>query len=394
MVLAVLAVQGQHLVGRGRQEEDPGAEARFGSAPVVVEVEELAGEAGGGAVRIQEAAEALELVQDDQIGLERANAYAREHTAQPADHPVLVGPLAARQRLAEVHKRAVELAVLQQLGEEGVGQAVVDRRQAPPHVRAVAPVADPALEEPVEAVPVERGCDSRQRADRLMVGRPGRPGRPGPSQGRPPARVAEPLQHLPQDEPLLDDSTPVGPRGVERCAWSQTDEVDLVRIQVAHVRRKQRETRRQDCMRKPLDAQPPDVLTSDRLVGADVHDVYPAHPVPKVLKGPSDDAAGNEGLAQPHLVGDQESVGRVVVQPEAIEDVVRGAALEVLEDTERLVRAAPGVGHGDALSAASKVSHICTNSSGTISSASPAMSDSRRCWIRRRTASSRAGSRQ
>lgn len=109
----------------------PGAEARFGSVPVVVEVEELSCELGGGALGIQEAAEALELVQDDQVGLTRANADACEQTAQPADHPLLVAPLVPRERLAEVHQAAVELAVLQEPGEEGIGEAVVNRRQVP-----------------------------------------------------------------------------------------------------------------------------------------------------------------------------------------------------------------------------------------------------------------------
>jgi hypothetical protein len=63
-----------------------------------------------------------------------------------------------------------------------------------------------------------------------------------------------------------------------------------------------------------------EVLPRDRGVGADVDDVDPVGAdAVEVSDGLRDDAAGDEGLPEPYLIGDEVAVCRVVVEVETAE---------------------------------------------------------------------------
>lgn len=78
------------------------------------------------------------------------------------------------------------------------------------------------------------------------------------------------------------------------------------------------------------------VLPRDLGVGADVEDAGLAAALltQEAVGGAGDDAAGDQGLAQADLVGDQERADRVGIRVQPRECVVDGAALEGLQRLE------------------------------------------------------------
>jgi hypothetical protein len=63
------------------------------------------------------------------------------------------------------------------------------------------------------------------------------------------------------------------------------------------------------------------ILGGDGAVGADIDHIDTLDPVVQVLQRPGDDPTGHQGLAQAHLVGDQEAPGRGATAVELAEDV-------------------------------------------------------------------------
>src|SRR5699024_102584 len=85
-------------------------------------------------------------------------------------------------------------------------------------------------------------------------------------------------------------------------------------------------------------AQAVQVLAGDLAVGADVHDRHRAiGGLAQVRDRAGGDALGDEGLAETHLVGDEEAVDAILIRPEPPERVLDGGALEGLQAREELL---------------------------------------------------------
>lgn len=84
--------------------------------------------------------------------------------------------------------------------------------------------------------------------------------------------------------------------------------------------------------------EPTQVLPGNLAVRADVDDVDALVGIPKMLNGLCDEAFGDHRLTQSDLVGDEESLNRIVLGPESFEGVLDRIALKVLEAGENLLR--------------------------------------------------------
>src|SRR5699024_510263 len=125
----------------------------------------------------------------------------------------------------------------------------------------------------------------------------------------------------------------------------------------------------------------------DLPVGADVGDADRLLPVPQVVDRPGRDALGHQRLAQAHLVGDQEPVHRVLIQPQPPERVVHSGPLERFETAEDAAPVWALFVHRALRSwtVSSTTSHISRNSAGITS---PACGICRSSEICRATAAS------
>src|SRR5699024_3188535 len=138
-------------------------------------------------------------------------------------------------------------------------------------------------------------------------------------------------------------------------------------------------------------AQPAQVLPRDLPVGADVGDADRPVPVPQVIDRTGRDALGHQRLAQTHLVGDQEAVDRVFIQPQPPERVVHSGPLERFQTAEDAAEIGALLPHRRLRSwtAWSTTSHIWRNSAGITSAACGICRSSEIC---RATAASEDGS--
>src|SRR5699024_4983604 len=163
------------------------------------------------------------------------------------------------------------------------------------------------------------------------------------------AEVADdPLLHQPEPvdavaEPPVQEHPFADPAGrvpePHRRAGGESNKINAAKRGGAHRLREHR-----DAVSVPLRltagelAQAIEVLAGDLAVGADVHDRHRAiGGLAQVRDGAGGDALGDEGLAEPHLVGDKEAVDGILIGPETAEGVVDGGALEGFEAGEERV---------------------------------------------------------
>ena len=277
-------------------------------------LEQGLGELGGRTATVfpglDQGLESLELVQNDQVRLQGADADLRQQPPQFADQLIAPPSGLVRPVTPVAMERVVEEVVQLEL------QVV------------------PLLEFLIE-IPSNCGFDGELRFE---------PSTPAIFLGHPPlqevhqrrqtvdVRSQEMKQNLPLPAPAA------GMAHLERRAWREADEIQLVfhetrpvvcRCQLGG---QHGET---GCQRERSLAGAPnlelrEIGASDAGVAADVDDVDPIHVFPEVIDGSGDDPARDQRLPQADLVGNEEAGRTVRIQEQAAESVIDGAALERL----------------------------------------------------------------
>ncbi|HWT92328.1 MAG TPA: hypothetical protein VN238_04980 [Solirubrobacteraceae bacterium] len=291
----VLAGVAERAIRRGREEQH----ARE-LAAIVAEREQLLGELGGIALAVEQFGEALELIEDHEVGLERIDAAPCELSSQSADEMQLTiafGGGQAGAAVGGVHQR-------EELGPEGGVQHLRGERSRDARVR-------PGQ----RAQLVLERADLRVEAEHLVD-----------------AAVPRDVPHRPQQpkqqRTLLRPSA-ARPR-VERRPGRQRDEVHAVGLELLEMERQQRDPRRQRRTGVAVDLQALQVLLRDLLVRAHVHDVDALHAaIAQVGYRPLDHPSCDKRLPEADLVGDEEAPRPLVEQP--LRHPVDRPLLEVLQ---------------------------------------------------------------
>ena len=275
-------------------------------------------------IAVQQLRKSLELVEDDQVRLERVDADVREATPQSGYRLVaglghLLRILASppveelaefAQNVEEIPVRASNLKVCDQLLINVVERCLFDG--PPPAI-----VAGSHLKQVVEA-----------------------------------ACWLDPmLEEVEQKRPLLADTG--GRPQIERRSRCEADEVDLVApksMVACQLQGQERHSRGQLEFLLAEYIEPVDVLAGDRLVRADVEHVDAFHAVPEPFDCTRDYASRNHGLPETDLVGDQEAHRGIRILVEAAHYIVDGPTLKLLERSQRRFRVEPfDVRHGSDL---------------------------------------------
>ena len=313
--VGLVAGEREHPVGCGGEQQGTGG------VPVASRVvEQFAREHRRVAVAMQQIPKPLELVHDDEVGLQRIHAGVGQLGAEPGDQAVAglchfcgIGVPAAREEFANPFEFLEEVAIRLHVAAETLDDALVDAFEGEVVHRAV-----PTLDAGRDLQQVVQAARARN----------------------------EVAQEMEQQGAFLRHTR----RGaqIEGCARRQADEVHPVGVEarlVAQLQGNERHAGRQGQLAPPEDVQPVEVLGGDRLVRADVEDVDPLGAVPQVFDHAGDDPARHHRLAEADFVGDQELADRIVLAVEPIEDVVDGAPLKDLEGSERRVGAKPFIRH-------------------------------------------------
>ena len=329
MIVLDVFGNGVHLVRGRREQNDPG---RFPTA--VLEREQLLSELAGRLIRLQQMLESLELVEDDQIRLERLNGDPGKlitqsaHEASPIIEilirPAPAFPAKAMTEIIELLPKSLLTAPPRSLivalegageclGQLGIERSLTDVAQVPPEVRI-----------------------SPNRASEDVA---------GSSAANCLCAPRDPQEAVEQRALVCSSARRFQ---VERGSRRERHEIEAVFRQLMEYQGKQRDPRSQDEVVFSRDVQASDVLARDLRVRAHVDDVHPPDIALKMLDRFRDEPAGDQRLAKTNLVGHQESgfCRRPGVQP--VEDVLDSVALEVLEagvDVAEIESDAPHVPH-------------------------------------------------
>ena len=325
MVVPILFIrEGVHLVRRRREDERLGGTARDDPLGQLLSMSEwtLGSRVG------EQVLEALELVEDDEVRCQHLHGHIRHGHTQTADDraartPVVVAPprSAGPSRLVRQQIFHQGPTVRARLGTEVLLEAGQKSRV---QVRPALP--------PSQSLPKPLHSD----AHRQVAG---------------PAVLAHLL--LPEDltqHPVQQGSFPRHPGGVpqiQRGPWGEGHELQPLATGRAHGGRQHGEP-----VGVVLElsageiSESAEVLAGDLSVGADVHQGDGSLLVPQVVDRSRGDPLGDQGLAQPDFIGDQETVHTVLVRPEPPKRVLHGGPLERFEAVQDLVEVRPALSHG------------------------------------------------
>ena len=274
-------------------------------------------------VAVQQLREPLELVEDDQVRLERIDANVCKTAAQIGNRPVAgSGHLLRIVAFPPLEETAEFGEPVDEVPIPTFGPKVVD--QLPVHLAEVAPYlfydASPAIDSRPD---LEKVAETLSWLDHF-------------------------LQEMEQQRPLPADT---GRRAqIERRSRREADEVDLVSSESVVARQLQGQERHSRGQLEFLLAeyiQPIDVLTGDRLVRADVEHIDARHAMPEPFDRARDHSSRNHRLSETDLVRHQEAPRGIGIPVKAAHHVVDGPSLKLLERSQCRFRVVPfGVRHG------------------------------------------------
>ena len=321
-VLVVIVVRvitvGERLVGRGGEQQNFRV---WVLEQCVREFRRITG------FRVEQMPEALELVEDDEVGLQGIHAGLRERLAELRDQALIPVPQFTRHLLFASHLVAeFDESVKRAVGLDHPGKGVDDSR-----IGFAGELAQQRLH-----VPLVKASGVLHRAMHQQA-------------GHTPVRISS-IRDLVQDDrehrPLRRRTLP--PSAItERCARCERNEIHLLAgigcllRQPAAFFRKQSESCRHADVLVAGDVEPAQVLRREIDVAAHVDDVDPVDVIDvlQVFDGACDHSARDNALAEAGLICHQEATGCGVspLTVEPLKDVVNGIPLEPLESRHHCV---------------------------------------------------------